>query len=123
LPYEQDNDSHLYTCVDIKTLGQQQQQNRYRKTPDVERLRPIHGNLDRRATEALKYLVEALRSNTIHRRTQAANASTANSDPANEQENSSTNKDQKSKVIVPLPYKATRQSSKILIDNKNHLTN
>ncbi|CAF1323294.1 unnamed protein product [Adineta steineri] len=123
LPYEQDNDSHLYTCVDIKTLGQQQQQNRYRKTPDVERLRPIHGNLDRRATEALEYLVEALRSNTIHRRTQAANASTANSDPANEQENSSTNKDQKSKVIVPLPYKATRQSSKILIDNKNHLTN
>ncbi|CAF1327620.1 unnamed protein product [Adineta steineri] len=123
LPYEQDNDSHLYTCVDIKTLGQQQQQNRYRKTPDVERLRPIHGNLDRRATEALKYLVEALRSNTIHRRTQAANTSTTNSDPANEQENSSTNKDQKSKVIVPLPYKATRQSSKILIDNKNHLTN
>ncbi|CAF1342793.1 unnamed protein product [Adineta steineri] len=123
LPYEQDNDSHLYTCVDIKTLGQQQQQNRFRKTPDVERLRPIHGNLDRRATEALKYLVEALRSNTIHRRTQAANASTANSDPANEQENSSTNKDEKSKVIVPLPYKATRQSSKILIDNKNHLTN
>ncbi len=26
-------------------------------------------------------------------------------------------------MIVPLPYQATRHSSKTLIDNKNHLTN
>jgi hypothetical protein len=31
---------------------------RFRKDLDLERLRPIHGNLDRRAKEALKYLVE-----------------------------------------------------------------
>jgi hypothetical protein len=47
----------MYTCVDIKTLGQPQQ-HRFRKNHDVERLGPIHGNLDKRATEALKYLVE-----------------------------------------------------------------
>ncbi|UJR21959.1 hypothetical protein I4U23_025027 [Adineta vaga] len=118
LPFEEGDDPHLETCVDIKTLTQSQQ-HRFRKTPDVERLRPIHGNLDKRATEALKYLVEALRSNAIHRRTQAA---TAASEQTNDQEKSSTSTEQKSKVIVPLPYKATRHSSKILIDNKNHLT-
>ena len=42
------------------------------------------------------------------------------SQQANDQEKPSS--DEKSKVIVPLPYKATRHSSKILIDNKNHLT-
>ena len=41
----------------MKTLTQQQQ-HRFRKSPDIERLRPIHGNLDKRAIEALKYLVE-----------------------------------------------------------------
>ncbi|CAM4821998.1 unnamed protein product [Rotaria magnacalcarata] len=116
LPFAEENDSHLYTCVNIKQLAQPQQ-NRFRKTPDVERLAPIHGNLDKRATEALKYLVEALRSNAIHRRVQAT------SEQTNEQETSSTSTDEKSKVIVPLPYQATRNSSKILIDNKNHLTN
>ncbi|CAF0946151.1 unnamed protein product [Rotaria sordida] len=119
LPYEEDNDSHLYTCVDIKTLAQPQQ-HRFRKHPDVERLAPIHGNLDKRATEALKYLVEALRSNAIHRRIQAT---AATSDNTNEQDKSSMDTNQKSKIIVPLPYQATRHSSKILIDNKNHLTN
>ena len=33
------------------------------------------------------------------------------------------NADGTSNVIVPLPYHATRHSSKMLIDNKNHLTN
>ncbi|CAF5144650.1 unnamed protein product, partial [Rotaria sp. Silwood1] len=63
----------------------------------------------------------ALRSNTIHRRVQA----TTNSDQTNEQDKSSTTtiNNEKSKVIVPLPYQGTRHSSKILIDNKNHLTN
>ncbi|CAF4137074.1 unnamed protein product [Rotaria magnacalcarata] len=69
LPFEQDIDSDAYTWVDIKALSQPQQQ-RYRKHPDVERLAPIHGNLDKRAIEALKYLVEALRSNAIHHRVQ-----------------------------------------------------
>ncbi|CAF3367128.1 unnamed protein product [Rotaria socialis] len=57
LPFEQDIDSDAYTWVDIKALSQPQQQ-RYRKHPDVERLASIHGNLDERAIEALKYLVE-----------------------------------------------------------------
>lgn len=46
-----------YVSIDIKTLGQKQT-TRNRKSHDVERLRPIHGNLEKRATEALKYLVE-----------------------------------------------------------------
>ena len=96
-----------YVSIDLKTLGQKQT-SRFRKNHDVERLRPIHGNLEKRATEALKYLVEALRSNAIHRRVQSTEQST---------------NDGKSKVIAPLPYQATRQSSKVLIDNKNHLTN
>ena len=45
-----------FACVDIKTLVQSQQ-HRFRKSPDVVRLAPIHGNLDGRAKEALKYLV------------------------------------------------------------------
>ncbi|CAF3360300.1 unnamed protein product [Rotaria socialis] len=57
LPFEQDIDSDAYTWVDIKALSQPQQQ-RYRKHPDVERLASIHGNLDERAIDALKYLVE-----------------------------------------------------------------
>ncbi|CAF0938718.1 unnamed protein product [Adineta ricciae] len=112
LPFEEDNEQHFQTCIDMKTLTQQQQ-HRFRKSPDIERLRPIHGNLDKRAIEALKYLVEALRSNAIHRQMEA-------SQQANDQEKPPS--DEKSKVIVPLPYKATRHSSKILIDNKNHLT-
>jgi hypothetical protein len=40
-----------------------------------------------------------------------------------EQTTAPENSDGKSKVIVPLPYQATRHSSKILIDSKNHLTN
>ena len=47
----------MYAGVDIETL-RQPQQHRFRKSQDVERLGPIHGNLDKRATEALKYLVE-----------------------------------------------------------------
>ncbi len=54
---EEDDNEFIYTYTDIKTLGQPQQ-HRFRKNHDVERLRPIHGNLDKRATEALKYLVE-----------------------------------------------------------------
>jgi hypothetical protein len=50
-----------------------------------------------------------LRSNAIHRRIEAANQ-------PNQQDDSSS-------VIVPLPYQATRNSSKTLIDHKNHLTN
>jgi hypothetical protein len=46
-----------FACVDIKTLVQSQQ-HRFRKNPDVPRLGPIHGNLDGRAREALKYLVD-----------------------------------------------------------------
>ncbi len=42
--------------MDIKTLIQSQQ-HRFRKSLDVPRLSPIHGNLDGRAREALKYLV------------------------------------------------------------------
>jgi hypothetical protein len=53
----------MFTGVHIETL-RQPQQHRFRKTEDVERLKPIHGNLDKRATEALKYLVE-VRSITI----------------------------------------------------------
>lgn len=55
-----------------------------------------------------------MRSNAIHRRVQAT---------AEQDEASSTGGEQKSKVIVPLPYQATRHSSKNLIDNKNHLAN
>ena len=52
-------------CVDIKTLVQPQQ-HRYRKNPDVPRLNPIHGNLDGRAREALKYLVAVRRSAKVY---------------------------------------------------------
>lgn len=45
-----------FACVDIKSLVQPQS-HRFRKTPDVARFSPIHGNLDGRAREALKYLV------------------------------------------------------------------
>ena len=47
----------MYVGVDIETL-RKPQQSRFGKIHDVERLGPIHGNLDKRATEALKYLVE-----------------------------------------------------------------
>ncbi len=47
----------MHAEVNIETL-RQPQQHRFRQSHDVERLRPIHGNLDKRATEALKYLVE-----------------------------------------------------------------
>jgi hypothetical protein len=57
LDFEHDDDDDMFTGVDIETL-RQPQQHRFRKTHDVERLGPIHGNLDKRATEALKYLVE-----------------------------------------------------------------
>ncbi|UJR27243.1 hypothetical protein I4U23_008538 [Adineta vaga] len=115
LSFEGDKDSVTCACVDIKSLVQPQQ-HRYRKTPDVPRLGPIHGNLDGRAREALKYLVAALRSNAIHRRSQSA---TTNSDEAEQTSNDTINK---SKVIIPLPYQSTRNCSKFLIDNQNHLT-
>lgn len=61
LLFEEENDSKFSSAVDVNTL-KQPQQNRFRKHPDVERLAPIHGNLEKRATEALKYLVEVSRS-------------------------------------------------------------
>jgi hypothetical protein len=54
----------MFTGVDIETL-RQPQQHRFRNPDDVERLKPIHGNLDKRATEALKYLVEVRHTITI----------------------------------------------------------
>ncbi len=120
-----------FACVDIKTLVQSQQ-HRFRKNLDVARLSPINGNLDGRAREALKYLVavresklnffrtillfKALRGNAIHRRIQAANAS------SDEQEQTSENSLPKSKLIIPLPYQNTRNCTKFLMDHKNHLT-
>ena len=58
---EFDEDSNRYTSVNVETLIQPEQ-HRYRTSPDVQRLRPIHGNLERRAKEALKYLVEVRHS-------------------------------------------------------------
>ena len=43
--------------MNIETLVQPDQ-HRFRESPDVERLRPIHGNLEKRANDALKYLVD-----------------------------------------------------------------
>ncbi|CAF4435001.1 unnamed protein product, partial [Adineta steineri] len=54
--FEGEKDSVTCACVDIKTLVQSQQ-HRFRKSLDVPRFGPIHGNLDGRAREALKYLV------------------------------------------------------------------
>ncbi|CAF1135868.1 unnamed protein product [Adineta steineri] len=113
--FEGEKDSVTCACVDIKTLVQSQQ-HRFRKSLDVPRFGPIHGNLDGRAREALKYLVAALRSNAIHRRLQAA---TSNSD---DQEQTLDETINKSKVIIPLPYQTTRHCTKFLIDNQNHLT-
>ena len=123
-----------FACVDIKSLVQPQS-HRFRKTPDVARFSPIHGNLDGRAREALKYLVsvresfkkisfktarfeysQALRSNAIHRRLQASSA------PSEEQEETTENKISRSKLIIPLPYQNNRNCTKFLIDSKNHLT-
>ena len=56
LAYENSKESVTFACVDIKTLVQPQQ-HRYRKSQDVPRLSPIHGNLEGRAREALKYLI------------------------------------------------------------------
>jgi hypothetical protein len=53
---EKENESVTFACVDIKTLVQSQH-HRFRKNLDVPRLGPIHGDLDGRAREALKYLV------------------------------------------------------------------
>ena len=60
MTFEQDTNPEVYTTnVHIETLKQPQtQQDRFQKYPDVERLGPIHGNLEKRATEALKYLTE-----------------------------------------------------------------
>jgi hypothetical protein len=63
----------------------------------------------------LLLFLQALRSNEIHLH--------AATDLSNSQEQSSNDKDRKSKVIVPLPYQSIPNSSKILIDSKNHLTN
>ncbi|CAF0756223.1 unnamed protein product [Adineta ricciae] len=115
LSFDSDKESVTCACVDIKTLIQPQQ-HRYRKNPDVPRLNPIHGNLDGRAREALKYLVAAIHSNAIHRRSQS---STANSDGPEPASHNSANK---SKVVIPLPNQPRRYGTKFLIDNQNHLT-
>jgi hypothetical protein len=60
--------------------------------------------------------LKALRSNAIHRRSQAA---TTNPD---EQERTLDDTVNKSKVIIPLPYQTTRNCTKFLIDSQNHLT-
>lgn len=52
-----DDEDETYTDVNIETLRQSQEP-RFGKNRDVQRLGRIHGNLDKRATEALKYLVE-----------------------------------------------------------------
>ncbi|CAF1159902.1 unnamed protein product [Rotaria sordida] len=114
LSFENEKESVTFACVDIKTLVQSQQ-HRFHKNLDVPRLGPIHGNLDGRAREALKYLVAALRSNGVYRRAQATTSS-------NGKEQTSDDIDQKSKVIVPLPYQTTRNCTKFLIDSKNRLT-
>ncbi|CAF3023383.1 unnamed protein product [Rotaria sp. Silwood2] len=54
-------------------------------------------------------------SNAIYRRAEGSTSS-------NEKEQTSDEIDQKSKVIVPLPYQTTRNCTKILIDSKNRLT-
>jgi hypothetical protein len=56
LGFEKEEEPVKFTWVDIKTLVQSQQ-HRFRKSSDVPRLGPIHGNLEGRAREALKYLV------------------------------------------------------------------
>ncbi|CAF2447435.1 unnamed protein product [Rotaria sp. Silwood2] len=53
--------------------------------------------------------------NAIYRRAEGSTSS-------NEKEQTSDEIDQKSKVIVPLPYQTTRNCTKILIDSKNRLT-
>ena len=58
---------------------------------------------------------QALRGNDIHRRAQATDGSNAD-EPVPD------HTDRKSKVIVPLPHQVTVNSSKIIIDSKNHLT-
>lgn len=49
-----------FACVDIKTLIQSQQ-HCFRQSSDVARLAAVHGNLDERARQALKYLVAVSR--------------------------------------------------------------
>ncbi|CAF3836135.1 unnamed protein product, partial [Rotaria sp. Silwood1] len=109
LSFEKEKESVTFACVDIKTLVQSQQ-HRFHKNLDVPRLGPIHC----RFLNEL-FLTFALRSNAIYRQTQASTTS-------NEKEQTSDEIDQKSTVIVPLPYQTTRNSTKILIDSKNRLT-
>ncbi|CAF0785040.1 unnamed protein product [Didymodactylos carnosus] len=113
LLFENEKEFRPYTTVDINTLVQPQQ-HRFKNIPDMARLGNIHGTLNARASQALKYLVEALRGNAIHRHSQANNDMNSQSEQDQCQ--------QKSKLVVPLQYKPTRTSSKILIDNKNRLT-
>jgi len=109
--YVKDKEEVMCACVDIKTLVQSQQ-HRFRPSPDFVRLPPLQGNVSERADEALKYLSAALRSNEIHRRT---NCNVTSSNDENDFE-------RKSRIIVPSVFPVCRNSSKILIDNQNHLT-
>lgn len=123
-----------FVCVDIKTLAQSQQ-HRFRPSPDVVRLPPIHGNVHERAGEALEYLSavsdhhfelgfhfylsfsrQALRSNEIHRRTQPIE----NHESSNE--DVETSEEIESAMIVSSTYPIARHPSKVLIDSHNHLT-
>ncbi|CAF3327196.1 unnamed protein product [Rotaria socialis] len=114
LSFEKEKESVTFACVDIKTLVQSKKHH-FRENQDVPRLGPVHGNLEGRAREALKYLVTALRSNIVYRRIQATKS-------PDEKDQKADEINQKSKLIVPLPYQTTRNCTKFLIDSKNRLT-